>query len=51
MATIVCEDILRSAALVLGVNILVALAKENGGLHFIAIGEVFLQLVNRSIIL
>jgi hypothetical protein len=34
-------DIFKSMALVLGVNKLLALAKDLGGLHPIVIGEVF----------
>jgi len=38
---VVHGDIFRSVALMLGVNILLAMAKDIGGFHPIAIGEVF----------
>jgi hypothetical protein len=41
VAIVVCGDILRSVALVLGVNILLAIAKDTGGFRPIAISEVF----------
>jgi hypothetical protein len=41
----------RLVALVLGANRLMAMAKDNGNLHPITMGEVFFQLINRSIIL
>jgi hypothetical protein len=44
-------DILKSMALVLGVNKLLALAKDIGGFRPIIVGEVFFQLISRSIIL
>jgi hypothetical protein len=43
-------DIPRSMALMLRANRLLAMAKDIGGLHFIVIGEVFLQLISRFII-
>ncbi len=44
-------DILRLVALVLGVNRLVALAKDIRFFRSIAIGETFFQFISRSIIL
>jgi hypothetical protein len=44
-------DIFKSMALMLRVNRLLAMAKDIGGLHPIAIGEVFFQLINHSIVL
>jgi hypothetical protein len=44
-------DILRSMALVLEANILLAMVKDIRGIHPIAIGEVFLQFINCSIVL
>jgi len=38
---VACGDILKSMALVLGVNRLLAMAKDIGGFCFIAIGEAF----------
>jgi len=48
---ITCRDIPRLMALMLGVNKLLAMAKDTGGLHPISVGEVFLQLINCSIVL
>jgi len=45
------EDILRLVALMLAVIRLLVMAKDIGGLHIIVIGKVFLQLINRSIVL
>jgi hypothetical protein len=42
VVTIVRGDILRLVALVLGANKLLAMAKDIGGLHLNAVGEVFL---------
>jgi hypothetical protein len=39
---VVCGDIPKSVALMLGANRLLAMAKDIGGFHPIAIGEVFL---------
>jgi hypothetical protein len=39
---VACGDILRLVALVLGVNRLLAMAKDTGGLRPIAISKVFL---------
>ncbi len=52
-ATIVIArgDIPRSMALMLGVNKLLAMIMDIGGLHFIIVSKVFLQLINRSIVL
>ncbi len=44
-------DVFRSMAPVLGVNILLAMVKDTGGIYPIAIGKVFLQLINCSIVL
>jgi hypothetical protein len=44
-------DIHGLMALVLGANILLAMAKDIGGFCPIAVGEVFLQLISRSIVL
>ncbi len=41
VTTIVCRDIFRSMALMLGVNKLLVMAKNIGGLCPIAMGEVF----------
>jgi hypothetical protein len=38
-------------ALMLGVNKLLAMIMDIGGLHFIIVSKVFLQLINRSIVL
>jgi hypothetical protein len=51
MTIVVCGDILRFMALVLGVSRLFAMAKDISGLHPIVVGEVFLQLISRSIVL
>ncbi len=51
VACIACGVIFRSVALLLGVNKLLAMAKDTGGLHLIAISEVVLQLIIRSIVL
>ncbi len=48
---VVCGDIPKSVALMLGANRLLAMAKDIGGFHPIAIGEVFLWLISHSIIL
>jgi hypothetical protein len=48
---IACGDIPRLVASMLGVNRLLAMAKNIIGFYFIVVGEVFLQLINRSIIL
>jgi hypothetical protein len=48
---VACQDILRFMALVLRVNKLLAMAKDTNGLHPIVVGEVFLQLISRSIVL
>jgi hypothetical protein len=40
----------RPVALMLRHNKLVALVKDIGGLHFIVVGEVFLQLISHPII-
>jgi len=45
------NDIPKLAGLVLGTNKLLAMAKDIGGLHIIAIGKVFFQLINHSIVL
>ncbi len=39
---VVCGDIPRSVALVLGVNRLLVMGKDIGGIHLIAISKVFL---------
>jgi hypothetical protein len=44
-------NILRSMALMLGVNILLALAKDFGGLCLITIGEMFYLFISCSIVL
>jgi hypothetical protein len=44
-------DIPRSVASMLGVNRLLAMSKNTKGLCPITIGEMFLQLINRSIVL
>jgi hypothetical protein len=51
IAIIVHGDIFRSVALVLGVNILLAMVKDIGGFHPIAIGEVFFRLIKSFIVL
>jgi hypothetical protein len=43
-------DILRSMALMLGFSKLLAMVKDIGDLHPIAIGEVFLRFINHSIV-
>jgi hypothetical protein len=48
---IVRGDIHKSMALVLGVNKLLAMAKDISGLRLIAISKVFLRLISCSIIL
>jgi len=48
---IVYEDIPKSVALVLGVNRLLAMAKDIGGLCPIATKEVFFRLINLFIVL
>jgi hypothetical protein len=48
---IIRGDIFRSMALMLGANRLLAMAKNTGGLHPIAIAEVFLRLISHSIVL
>jgi hypothetical protein len=45
------EDIPKSMVLMLGANRLLAMAKDIGGLHPIAIGKVFFLLISRSIVL
>jgi hypothetical protein len=44
-------DIPRLVALVLGDNILLAMAKDSGGFHPIIMGKMFFQPINRSIVL
>jgi hypothetical protein len=44
-------DILRLVALVMGASILLVMAKDISGLHLIAMGEMFLRFINRSIVL
>jgi hypothetical protein len=51
VAVIAAGHILRLVALVLGVNKLLAMEKDIGGLCPIAIGEVFFQLFSHSIVL
>jgi hypothetical protein len=51
IVVVVCGDIHRSMALVLGVNILLAMAKDIGGLCPIIIGEMFFRFFCCSIIL
>jgi hypothetical protein len=51
VVAIVCGDIPRLVALVLGANKLLAMAKNINGLHPIAMNEVFLQLMNCCIVL
>jgi hypothetical protein len=51
MATIVRADIPRSVALVLGVNKLLAMAKDTSGFPSIVVGKMFPQFISRSIIL
>jgi len=46
---IVYGDIPRSVALMLGVNRLLAMAKDTCGLYLIAIGNVFIQLISCSL--
>ncbi len=48
---VVCKDILRLVALMLAVIRLLVMAKDISGLHIIVVGKVFLQLINRSILL
>jgi hypothetical protein len=50
-AVVVRGDIPRLVALVLGVNKLLAMVKDIGGLRPIAMGEMFLRLISCSIIL
>jgi hypothetical protein len=51
LAIVVCGDIFRLMALVLGANRLLVMTKDTNGFRLIVIGEVFLQLFNRSIVL
>jgi hypothetical protein len=51
MTVVACGDIPKSMALMLGVNILLTMEKDTDGLCPIAMGEVFLRLINHSIIL
>ncbi len=51
VATITHRDIPRSVALMLRANKLLTMAKDISGLHPIAISEVFLRLINHSIVL
>jgi len=51
VSTIARGDILRLVALVLGVNRLVALAKDIKCFCFIVVGETFFQFISHSIIL
>jgi hypothetical protein len=51
IAIVVHGDIFRSVALVLGANILLAMANDIGGFHPIAIGEVFFRLIKSFIVL
>jgi hypothetical protein len=46
---VACGDILKSMALMLGVNKLLIMAKDIEGLDLFAIGETFLQLIDCSI--
>ncbi len=48
---IACGNLLRLVALVLGAIRLLAMAKDTNGLHPIAMGEVFFQLISCSIVL
>jgi hypothetical protein len=48
--TVARGDILRSMALMLKVNRLLAMAKDINGLLFIIVGEVFLRFINHFII-
>ncbi len=47
---VVCKVIFRLVALMIGVNKLLAMAKDIGGLHPIAIGKMFFQLISCSIV-
>jgi hypothetical protein len=49
--TVVHGDIPRLVVLVLGVSRLLAMAKDIGGFRPIAMGEVFFQFINYSIVL
>jgi len=51
VANVVHGDILRSRALMLRANGLLAMAKDIGGLRSNVVGEIFLRLINHSIIL
>jgi len=51
VTTFVHANLPNLMALVLGANRLMAMAKNNGGLHLIVVNEVFLQLISRSIVL
>ncbi len=48
---VIHANIPRLVALVLGVNRLMAMAKDNDNLHLIVVAEVFFQLISHSIIL
>jgi len=48
---VTCGDILRLVALMLGVNKLLAMAKDTEGLCPIIVDEVFFQLISHSIVL
>jgi hypothetical protein len=50
-ATIIREDISRSMALMLGVNRLLVMAKDIGGLCPVVVNKVFFLLIIRSIVL
>jgi hypothetical protein len=49
-AIVACGDIPRSVALVLGASRLLAMAKNTSGFRPIIIGDMFLQLISRSIV-
>ncbi len=49
--TIACGDILRSMALMLGVNKLLAMAKDTSGIHPITVSKVFFLFISSSIVL
>jgi hypothetical protein len=51
VVVVIHKDISKSVALMLRASRLLAMAKDIGGFCVIAIGEVFLRLISRSIVL
>ncbi len=48
---VVCGDIFKSMALMLGASRLLAIAKDTSGFHHIIVSEMFIQFINHSVVL